>query len=313
MNIWEMPWAYFGMGAVWLTLMCVFVALSCAQLGTFLVLRRMSLVGDAISHSALPGIVVAFMIVGDLSSPWLLIGAALAGLLVTVIIEQIHQRTRIKQDSAIGIAFTSLFALGVVLLSVFLGRGVHLDHECIISGALGDILNEDTVALLGQEVPVPVVMMGSVALATSFVVWLFYRVLMLSSFDSGLAASFGYKPHLVHYVLMAFLSVVVVAAFQAVGAILVIALLILPGATAYLCTHSLKKMLLLAGLHAVLSSVAGLYLHVWINGNMAAAVVVAGLGLFILAWLFGPADGIVIKALHRKSRKMDDEVRELEA
>ncbi|MFC5049456.1 metal ABC transporter permease [Rubritalea spongiae] len=297
-----MPWAYFGMGAVWLTLMCFFVALPCSQLGTFLVLRRMSLVGDAISHSVLPGIVIAFLFVGDLASPWLLIGAALAGLLVTVLIEQIHQRTRIKQDSAIGIAFTSLFALGVVLMALFLDK-VHLDQQCVLEGALGDILHYDTVGVLGLEVPSPVVTMFVVAIATLCVVVLFYRVLMLSSFDAGLAASFGYKPGVVHYALMAFLSVVVVAAFQAVGAILVIALLILPAATAYLCTHSLKKMLLIAGLHALISSVAGIYIHVWTDGSQAAAVVVAGLGLFILAWLFGPADGVVLKALQRRSAK----------
>ncbi len=295
-----MPMAYFGIGAVWLTLMCFFVALPCSQLGTFLVLRRMSLVGDAISHSVLPGIVIAFLFVGDLGSPWLLIGAALAGLLVTVLIEQIHQRTRIKQDSAIGIAFTSLFALGVVMLSLFLGKNVHLDQQCVLEGALGDILNEDTMLLFGYDVPMPVVTMSVVAMLTLLIIVVFYRVLMLSSFDSGLATSFGYKPGVVHYALMAFLSVVVVAAFQAVGAILVIALLILPGASAYLCTHSLKKMLLIAGCHAFLSSVAGIYIHVWTNGNQAAAVVVAGLGLFILAWLFGPADGVVIRALHRR-------------
>ncbi|MGJ8673635.1 metal ABC transporter permease [Rubritalea sp.] len=305
MSIWELPWAYFGMGAVWLTLMCFLVALPCSQLGAFLVLRRMSLVGDAISHSVLPGIVVAFLFVGDLASPWLLIGAALAGLLVTVLIEQIHQRTRIKQDSAIGIAFTTLFALGVVLMSLFLDK-VHLDQQCVLEGALGDILNYDTIKVFGLDVPSPVMTMFVVAVLTICVVVLFYRVLMLSSFDAGLAASFGYKPGVVHYALMAFLSVVVVAAFQAVGAILVIALLILPAATAYLCTHSLKKMLFLSGLHALISSIAGIYIHVWTNGNQSAAVVVAGLGLFILAWLFGPADGVVIKAIHRKSTKVSE-------
>lgn len=293
------------MGAVWLTLMCFLVALPCSQLGAFLVLRRMSLVGDAISHSVLPGIVVAFLFVGDLASPWLLIGAALAGLLVTVLIEQIHQRTRIKQDSAIGIAFTTLFALGVVLMSLFLDK-VHLDQQCVLEGALGDILNYDTIKVFGLDVPSPVMTMFVVAVLTICVVVLFYRVLMLSSFDAGLAASFGYKPGVVHYALMAFLSVVVVAAFQAVGAILVIALLILPAATAYLCTHSLKKMLFLSGLHALISSIAGIYIHVWTNGNQSAAVVVAGLGLFILAWLFGPADGVVIKAIHRKSTKVSE-------
>lgn len=300
MSIWEMPWEYFKMDAVWLTLMCFLVALPCSQLGAFLVLRRMSLVGDAISHSVLPGIVIAFFFVGNLASPWLLIGAAFAGLLVTVLIEQIHQRTRIKQDSAIGIAFTSFFALGVVLLAVFL-RNVHLDQQCVLEGQLGDILNYERVLILGYEVPRPLVLMSIVAGVTSLLIFIFYRVLVLSSFDAGLAASFGYRPGIVHYALMAFLSIVVVAAFQAVGAILVIALLIIPGATAYLCTHRLKAMLWLSALHAFLSSVAGIYIHVWTNGNQSAAVVVAGLGLFLLAWLFGPADGVLVKMWQRRA------------
>ncbi|GAA5494352.1 manganese transport system membrane protein MntD [Rubritalea halochordaticola] len=296
---WTMPWDYFGIGAVWLALMCFLVALPCSQLGAFLVMRRMSLVGDAISHSVLPGIVIAFMFVGDLASPWLLIGAAFAGLLVTVIIEQIHRRTRIKQDSAIGIAFTSLFALGVVMLNVYLKK-IHLDAQCILEGQIGDVLNYDGPVVLGYTVPEPIVTMTVVCLLTLLLVAVFYRVLLLTSFDSGLAASFGYRPAIVHYCLMGFLSVVVVAAFQAVGAILVIALLILPGATAYLCTHSMKLLLVLAGLHALISSVAGIYINVWINGSQSAATVVAGLALFILAWLFGPADGVVSKAWHRR-------------
>ena len=261
--------------------------------------------GDAISHSVLPGIVIAFLYTGDLSSPWLLFGAAVAGLLVTVLIEQIHQRTRIKQDSAIGIAFTSLFALGIVLMGVYT-RDVHLDPDCVLEGNISFIIMEETRQVFGYEVPKPLFTMGGVAISTVLIIVLFYRVLMLSSFDAGLAASYGYLPNVVHYCMMALLSVVVVSAFQAVGAILVIALLILPGATAFLCTHRLKTMLVLAGLHALLSSLGGLYLSVWLNGKISAAVVVAGTILFVLAWLFGPADGLVIKVLQRRSGKLEE-------
>lgn len=303
MNLIQMPWAYFGVSAVWLTLMAFLVALPCSQLGTYLVLRRMSLVGDAISHSVLPGIVVAFLFVGDLASPWLMIGAASSGLLVTLLIEQIHQRTRIKQDSAIGIAFTSLFALGVVMISLSL-RNVHIDQKCVLEGSLGDILNYETVSFFGADVPTPIITMAVVSLVTLALIVCFYRVLTLSSFDPGLASSYGYRPAWVHYALMAFLSVVVVAAFQAVGAILVIALLVLPASTAYLCTHRLKMMLVLSGVHALLSSIAGMYIHVWINGSQAAATVVAGLAMFLCAWLFGPADGVVTKLVYRRNREL---------
>ena len=295
-------WNPWGM----MMMMCFFVALPCALLGAYLILRRMSLVGDAISHSALPGIVVAFAFVGDLSSPWLLAGAAIAGVLVTVLIEQIHRRTRIKQDSAIGIAFTSLFALGLVLIRFLIGDKVHLDQDCVLEGDVSHVAYAKTVSILGADVPDALIPAGIVALTTVILITVFYRVLTLSSFDSGLAASFGYKPGVVHYVLMATLSVVVVAAFEAVGAILVIALLILPGATAYLCTHRLQLMLILSALHALVSSIAGIYISVHFNGKESAGVVIAGTMLFILAWLIGPADGVLVKAIQRGKNTLDE-------
>ncbi len=290
----------------WMVTMCFLVALPCALLGAFLILRRMSLVGDAISHSALPGIVVAFAFVGDLSSPWLLVGAAIAGVLVTFLIEQIHRHTRIKQDSAIGIAFTSLFALGLVLIRVLLGDKVHLHQDTVLEGNVSHVAYADTVKIFTLDVPDAIIPAAIVAVVTLVLIMLFYRILTLSSFDSGLAASFGYKPAVVHYTLMAVISVVVVSAFEAVGAILVIALLILPGATAYLCTHRLKLMLVLSAAHALSSSILGIYISVWFNGKESAGVVVAGTILFIIAWMFGPADGVIIKAIHRKNNTLEE-------
>lgn len=291
----------------WMMLMCFLVALPCALLGAFLILRRMSLVGDAISHSALPGIVVAFAFVGDLSSPWLLVGAAVAGLLVTFLIEQIHRRTRIKQDSAIGIAFTSLFALGLVLIRFLLGDKVHLHQDSVLEGNVSHVAYAETVNIMGINIPDPIFPAAIVALITIIILMFFYRILTLTSFDSGLAASFGYKPNVVHYVLMAVLSVVVVSAFEAVGAILVIALLILPGATAYLCTHRLPHMLILSALHALISSILGVYISYWYNGKESAGVVIAGTVLFLIAWMVGPADGVITKAIHRKKNTLEED------
>jgi manganese/zinc/iron transport system permease protein len=260
----------------------------------------MSLVGDAISHSVLPGIVVAFLFTEDLSSPWLLVGAAGAGLLVTLMIELIHNKTRVKQDAAIGIAFTSLFSIGVILVSVYASK-VHIDADCVVYGKLVDILNYDRVMVFGYRVPEPLVISAIIAAFTMAVVIVCYRILLLCSFDQGMAASIGYRPRLVHYLLMALLSMVVVSSFQAVGAILVIALLIIPAASAYLCTHKLKTMLILSGFHAAISSVMGLYLYVWMNSSFAAAMVVAGAILFLFAWIFGPKDGLLVKLVHRRS------------
>ncbi|MCP5538151.1 MAG: metal ABC transporter permease [Akkermansiaceae bacterium] len=292
-----LPWDALGIGAFWLILMAFLVALPCSQMGSFLILRRMALTGDAISHSVFPGVVIAFYITGDLASPWLIVGAGLAGLASTVLIELIHKWTRVKQDAATGISFTALFALGVVLMEMLLGKNVDLDLECVLHGRLGLLLEGDSVPLLGLMVPTPVMIMAGVAGLTMVLMVLFYRVMMLSSFDSDLAASYGYRPAVIHYGMMFTVSFIVVAAFQAVGAILVIALLILPGSAAYLCTHRLKVMLGLAAVHALLSAVGGLYIHVWFNTNMAASVVVTGGVLLVMAWLLGPVDGVMWKWL----------------
>jgi len=301
-----LPWEVLGLGALWLVLMAFLVALPCSQIGSFLILRRMALTGDAISHSVFPGVVIAFYITGDLASPWLIVGAGLAGLASTVFIELIHKWTRVKQDAATGISFTALFALGVVLMEVLLGKNVDLDLECVLHGRLGLLLEGDRVAISSLLIPEPVLVMAGVALVTMVLLALFYRVMMLSSFDEDLAASFGYRPAVIHYGMMFATSFIVVAAFQAVGAILVIALLILPGAAAYLCTHRLKMMLLIAGLHALLSALGGLYLHVWFNSNMAAAVVVFGGFLLLMAWLMGPVDGILWKWLKDDVEELDE-------
>ncbi len=295
-----------GISALWYVLMAFFVALPCSQIGAFLMLRRMSLVGDAISHSVLPGIVIAFVLIRDVNSPWIFVGATLAGMLVTFLIEQIHQKTRMKQDAAIGIAFTALFAFGVLLVGLFAGR-VHLDAECVVYGELTDITNYREVPVFGYRVPQPLFIAGVVALFTLIVIKLSYRVLLVTSFDAQHATAIGYKPALVQHLLMGMLSLVVVNAFVSVGAILVIALLIIPAATAYLCTHRLVLMMFLSGFHALISSVVALYVYAYLNCSFAAAMVVTGLSLFVLAWLFGPADGIVVKAFLCRIKVLDNQ------
>jgi manganese/zinc/iron transport system permease protein len=285
---------------IWFMLMCFFTALGCSQVGTFLVMRRMSLVGDAISHSVLPGIVVAFLVVGSLDSPWLLVGAGVSGVLATLLIELIHYRSRVKQDAATGIAFTSLFALGVLLMSLYAQR-VDLDPDCVLFGQVEHLPTYyPRVSLFGWEFPQPIATMAVVGVASTLIVAVLYRILLVSSFDPNLAASYRYRPAIVQLVLMTLTSFVVVAAFQAVGAILVIALLILPGATGYLCANRLPAILMLAALHALLASVLGVLMALWLALNTGAAVVLAGGGLFVLAWLFGPVDGVLARAWRRR-------------
>ena len=295
------PYATHGINSIWFLLMAFLVALPCSQLGSFLILRRMSLVGDAIGHGVLPGIVLSFMLVEDFNSPWMIVGATGAGMMVTFLIEMIHSKTRVKQDAAIGISFTTLFAIGVLMINLFLPNA-HIDESCVVNGSLVTVVSYEQIDLLGLSVPKPILTMGTVAGITLVLMMMFYKYLLLSSFDEGLAASIGFQPRLVHYALMGGLSLVTVTSFQAVGSILVIALLIIPAASAYLCTYKLKTMLWLASLHALLSSIGGLYLFVHGNCSFSAAMVVAGSLLFVLAWLLGPVDGLVWKWKRRYLR-----------
>lgn len=267
----------------WMMLMAFLVTAACGLLGNFLLLRRLALVGDAISHSVLPGLVAGFLIFGSLGIGPMLVGAVLAGVLTTVLIEFIHSRSRVKADAAIGITFCSLFALGVLLINLFAGR-VHLDPECVLYGELSHVPWAEQVRLGGLEMPLPVLVMAVAAALVVLLTAVFYKELLISSFDAGLAASFGFRPRVIHYTLMATLSLVVVAAFESVGAILVIAMLILPGASAQLLSPRLPVCLGLSVVHAALSSVLGVHLGLWLGCSLAAAVVVAGTGLFVLAW-----------------------------
>ena len=278
----------------WMVAMGFLVAAACALVGNYLVLRRISLVGDAISHSVLPGIAVAFLITSSRDSIWMFLGALGAGLMTTVFIQLIHSRTRVKEDAAIGITFSTLFAIGVILISVFSGH-IDLDLDCVLYGKLELVsTGSDFVVIAGREiVPRPVLVMALVTALCAVLVGLFYKELLVSSFDPGLSSSLGLNPKIIHYALMCVLSVIVVSAFEAVGAILVIAMLILPAATAYLLTDRFGRMIALSLGHAFLSAMFGVQLAFAIEVPAAAAMVVAGTGLFGLAWIFAPRYGLL--------------------
>jgi manganese/zinc/iron transport system permease protein len=286
---WTTEFATFG----WVVLMGFLVATACGLIGNYLILRRMALVGDAISHSILPGLVIGFLLVKSRGTAPMFLGALAAGIVTTVVIEVIHKKSRVKQDAAIGITFTSLFAIGVILISLYASK-VDLDQECVLYGEIGNVWM-DTPFQLGSVVlgPTSVVRMGAVTLLTLGLIVLFYKELLVSSFDAGLATSLGINATVVHYGLMALLSVVVVSAFESVGAILVIAMLILPGATASLLSQRLPTILALTVLHGGLSSLLGIHLALWLNCSIAGAMVVMGAFLFCLAWIFSPTQGLL--------------------
>lgn len=270
----------------WIVLMGFLVSLACGWVGKFLILRRMSLVGDAISHSVLPGLAVAFLIARSRSTGAMFLGALVAAVVTTSLIEWIHRRSKIKQDAAIGVVFSTLFAAGVVLISLYADR-VDLDQDCVLNGELALVPLAAPVKLGGWVLgPPAVVRMAVVAALTGILILGFYKELLVTSFDPTLATSLGIRSFWVHQALMLWLSVVVVSAFEAVGAILVIAMLIMPGATASLLARRLPVRLGITVIHGLLSAILGLHLGVWLDCSIGAAMVVAGAGLFALAWIW---------------------------
>jgi manganese/zinc/iron transport system permease protein len=308
------PWTENAAQYGWIVAMGFLVTLACGLVGNYLIFRRMALVGDAISHSVLPGLAIAFLVAyhagssgfwgtppetadgghHDYRSPALMfLGALVAGIGTTVLIELIHKKSRVKQDAAIGITFSSLFAIGVILISVFADE-VDLDAECVLYGEITFVSMEPPVRFGELSLgPPSVLRMGVVTMLTVLFILLFYKELLVSSFDPGLSRSMGINPTFMHYALMSWLSVVVVSAFESVGAILVVAMLILPGATASLLTDRLPRIFLLTTVHAALSAVAGLHLAIWLNCAAAGAMVVMGSVWFVLAWVFSPGQGLL--------------------
>lgn len=301
------PWTQNGSMTFWIVLMGFLVTTACGLIGNYLILRRMALVGDAISHSVLPGIAIAFLLANSRNSTVMFLGALMAGILTTLIIEGIHKKSRVKQDAAIGIAFTSLFAIGVILISLYASR-VDLDQECVLYGEIGFVtpLSQPVVSIGGVEIgPVPVVRMAVVALVTLLLILIFYKELLVSSFDPALAFSLGINATVVHYALMCWLSIVVVSAFESVGAILVVAMLILPGATASLLSERLPVILGLTVVQAALSSLLGFHLATWLDCSIAAAMVVMSGGLFSLAWLLNRNHGVLWRLARRNHNVTD--------
>jgi manganese/zinc/iron transport system permease protein len=286
---WTEDFATFG----WIMLMGFLVTAACGLVGNYLLLRRLALMGDAVSHSVLPGLVIAFLLSQTRGTVAMFVGALAAGLVTTVIIELIHSKTRVKQDAAMGITFSTLFAIGVVMTTVFASR-IDLDAECVLFGEIAYVPLEPLVEIGGLTVaPASVLRMGIVLLTVVAAIVIFYKELLVTAFDAGLSRNLGVNPTVAHFGLMAALSIVVVSAFEAVGAILVIAMIILPGATASLLTTRLPWRHGLAVAHAAVSSILGTHLGIWLECSLGAAMVVAGTGLFGLPWILHPGTGLL--------------------
>ena len=292
------------MDAFYIILTASLFSISCGLLGCFLILRRMAMVGDAISHAVLPGIVIAFLLTGSRDSFEMIAGAALLGVFTTFLIEFFHKRARLQTDAAIGVTFTWLFALGVILISVYAGQ-VDLDQDCVLYGEIAyvpiDLWITDSGQVLG---PRALYIASAILLINLVFIHIGFKQLFLTTFDPAFAATIGISVSLWNYLLMGAVSMTTVAAFDSVGAILVVALLVAPPATAYLLTDKFRVMLALTVVISVIISTAGYFLAVALDGSIAGAIVtVAGI-LFALAFLFSPTNGIVFKRmLQRREAK----------
>ena len=291
------PWHNDAGGYVWIVLMGFLVILTCGLVGKFIVVRRMALMGDAIAHSLLPGIALAFLLTTSRMSSVMLLGAIGAGILTTVLIELVYKNSRVKSDAALGIVFSTLFALGVILITVFADK-VDLDADCVLYGEIGFVPFEVPLQVAGLSLaPMPIIQMGAVTFFVVLIICLFYKELLVTSFDPGLAKSLGINVNAFHYGLMIVLSIVVVSAFESVGAILVIAMLIFPGVTASLFSDRLPVILWLVGLFSALYALSGLHLAIWLDCSIAGAMVVMAGLIFVIAWIFSPRRGLLRQLL----------------
>lgn len=253
--------------AFWIILTGSLVAITSGLLGCFLILRKMTMVGDAISHAVLPGIAIAFLISGSRSSVPMLIGAAAFGMLCTVLIELFHKKAKLQEDASIGISFTWLFALGVILITYFADK-VDLDQDCVLYGDI-TFINFET----WKGIPTAVWLLGALFILIIGFITIGYKGLYLTTFDPDYAITLGISVTLWHYLLMGAVSLTTVLSFESVGAILVVAFLIVPGASAYLLTTKLKTMLLLAAIFGIVSSIGGYYMALWLNASVSGAMV----------------------------------------
>lgn len=280
------------------------VAVACAIPGVFLVLRKMAMISDAISHSILPGIVVGFFITQDLNSPLLIILAAITGVITVVIVEYIQRTGLVKEDTAIGLVFPVLFSIGVIMIAKN-ANDVHLDVDAVLLGELA-FAPFDRLEISGVDVgPKSLWIIGFILILTLILLTAFFKELKLSTFDKGLAATLGFSPALIHYGLMTVSSVTTVGAFDAVGAILVVALMIAPAAAAYLLTTDLKQMLVLSVLFGVFSAISGYWLAHWLDASIAGSITTMLGLLFLIVYLFAPSKGIIAVMYREKQQRTE--------
>lgn len=285
-------------------LIAAITAAACALPGVFLVLRRMALMSDAISHAILLGIVLAFFATENLASPLLIVAAALTGLLTVWLVELLNRTRLVREDAAIGLVFPLLFSIGVILIARYAGD-VHLDTDAVLLGELA-FAPFDRLIIGGYDIGPQALYLMSIILALNvLLISLFYKELKLATFDASLAAALGFSPVLIHYGLMSLVSLTAVGAFNAAGSILVVGLMIGPPAAAYLLTDRLGVMLWISALIGVVSAVAGYWLARVLDASIAGSIATMIGVIFGAVFLFAPERGLVALARRQARQRWD--------
>ncbi len=283
-------------------LIAVFVSIAAALPGSFLVLRRMSMMSDAISHTILLGIVLAFFITRDLGSPLLLFGAALVGLLTVWVAELLKSTNLVKEDAAIGLIYPFFFSLAIILITQYAGS-VHLDTDTVLLGELA-FAPFDRLIVRGVDFGARgIYIAGFLMFGNLIIISALFKEFKIATFDPLLARSLGFSPVLINYILMSMVSITTVGVFQAVGSILVVAFMVGPPITAYLFTDDLKIMLILSCIIGAFNAVVGFSiadaLDISIAGSMAT---VTGI-VFLLGFVFSPQRGLLATFMRRRRQK----------
>lgn len=290
----------------WIIAIGALGALACAIPGAFLVVRRTSMLADAISHAVLPGIAVAFLLSGTRDPLWMFLGAAAAGLFVTLVSASLARFARIDSGAALGIVFTTMFALGLILIVQVADR-VDLDPSCVLYGAV-ELAPLDSQLIAGIEVPRAVLVLGGVTLLNIVVAASFWKELKLMAFDPALAKTLGCRPQLMEAIILGMAAATCVAAFESVGSILVVAMMIIPAVAARLFSDRLAGVIL----GAMCIGVVGAFVGHWVATSLAPALVPGGrdassagsiaatLGaLLVVGIIVAPRRGIVVRQVHR--------------
>jgi manganese/zinc/iron transport system permease protein len=255
----------------WIILTACLVAIINSIFGSILIMRKMAMIGDAIAHAVLPGIVIAYFLSQSRATLPLIIGAAISGLLVTFIIEFFTKKIKLQSDAAIGISYTFFFAVGIILISMF-GESVDLDQECVLYGEIA-MVHYDQLIFAGMELgPRQVWILGSILVLIIVMVTTTYNRLVVTTFDESYALSLGINVAFWQYYIMGGVSLSTVVSFESVGAVLVIAFLVGPPATAYLITEKLKNTIFTSIIFGITASISGFYVASWLDGSIAGAI-----------------------------------------